>query len=78
MNFLLFFEWFIYLLFSLTMITQVIIPLWNDVPMFPIFNSSRRDLETAITTVHELQEQQKLTDELKTKTETLLSIKKEK
>jgi hypothetical protein len=60
------------------MITQVIIPLWNDVPMFPIFNSSRRDLETAITTVHELQEQQKLTDELKTKTETLLSIKKEK
>lgn len=59
-------------LFILGMITQVIIPLWNDKPIFPIFNRSRRDLEGGLKEVHELEEQQQLAAQLRERTETLL------
>lgn len=62
-------------LFVITMITQVIVPLWQNMPIFPLFNSSRKDLEKGLKTVHELEEQERLADELRERTEKLLHYK---
>jgi hypothetical protein len=59
----------------ITIITQIIVPLWNNMPIFPLFNSSRKDLEKGLKTVHDLEEQQRLADELRIRTEKLLHYK---
>lgn len=59
-------------LFIIMMITQVIVPLWKNRPIFPIFNRSRRDLESSLTALQELEDQQKLAADLRKRTKTLL------
>ena len=78
MEFLRILEGFVTFLFFITMVTQVIIPLWNNVPIFPILNSSRKDLEKGLKVVQELEEQQRLADELRDRTNKLLNPKQEK
>lgn len=41
----------------LTAITQLIIPLWNDRKIFPIFRSNRRDLEKKLVVLNELEDE---------------------
>lgn len=78
MEFLRMMEGFVFFLFLITIVTQVIIPLWNNIPIFPLFNRSRTDLEEGLKVVHDLEEQQRLADELRERTEKLLNPKKEK
>lgn len=47
-----------------TVATQMIIPLWNDRPMFPIFNKRRAKLNNQLKTLREIEEEQKIVDEL--------------
>lgn len=65
-------------IFAITIITQVIIPLWRNLPLFPLFNPARKDLEIGLKTVHDLEEQQRLADELRERTQNLLNPKQEK
>jgi cytochrome c-type biogenesis protein CcmH/NrfG len=51
-------------LFLLTIVTQVIIPLWNSRPLFPILNRRRTDLETCLKTLNELEDDHRLAAEL--------------
>lgn len=62
----------IVVLFVIFMVTQVIIPLWNNRPLFPLFISSRSDLVNGLKTVAELEAEQKLADELQERTRKLL------
>lgn len=63
-------------IFIITMITQVIIPLWRNIPIFPLFNNSRNDLENGLKTLHELEDQHQLAEELRERTEKLLNSHK--
>lgn len=69
MNILAIIEVSIAVVFILTMITQVVIPLWNDRPIFPILNKSRTSIEHNLIELNELNDveamNQKLVDILK-------------
>lgn len=75
MSFLRIIEILLVFLFIITMFIQVIVPLWNNLPIFPLFNKSRKDLERDLKILHELEEQQKLADEVQRRTDKLLNPK---
>jgi len=78
MEFVRMLEGLITFLFFITMVTQVIIPLWKNIPIFPFFNKARVELEDGLKTVHELEEQQKLADELHQRTHKLFHPEQDK
>lgn len=71
-------EMTIIILFVIFMVTQVIIPLWKNMPMFPFFISSRKDLVNGLKSVSELEAEQRLADELQERTRKLLNQEKQK
>lgn len=64
MNFLAIIEISVSIVFILTMITQVIIPLWSDRPIFPILNKSRTKLTQKVIELNELQDLERINEEL--------------
>lgn len=67
----------IVVLFVIFMVTQVIIPLWKNLPMFPLFISSRSKLVNSLKTVAELEAEQKLANELEERARKLLEQEKQ-
>jgi hypothetical protein len=59
-------------LFIISMITQVIVPLWHNRPTWPIFRATRRDLEKAIVEINELEDEQQLAKTVRTRTSTII------
>ena len=81
MNFLALSEITLAVVFILTMITQVVIPLWNDRPLFPILNKSRKSIEHNIAELNELEDieamNQKLVDILKRRDARITQLEQE-
>lgn len=67
----------IIILFVIFMVTQVIIPLWKNMPLLPIFISSRSKLVSGLKTVAELEAEKELAKELKERTRKLLEQEKQ-
>lgn len=59
------------ILFVIFMVTQVITPLWKNMPLLPLFISSRSKLVNGLKTVSELEAEQELAKELKERTNKL-------
>lgn len=65
------------IIFILTVIFQVIIPLWKNLPIFPLINQSRTDLELNLLKVNEALDQQSLEDEFNEKVNIINNHNKE-
>lgn len=48
----------------ITAITQLVVPLWNDRPIFPMLNKRKAKLEQDLKTLNELKDEQELADQL--------------
>lgn len=64
-------EAFVAFLFFITVITQLIVPLWNDRPIFPFLNKRKSKLEKNLKTLNELKDEQELADQLAERANTL-------
>lgn len=65
------------ILFVIFMVTQVIIPMWKNMPLLPLFISSRRNLVKGLKTVSELETEKELAKELKERTNKLFEQEKQ-
>lgn len=53
-------EMFTLFTFVVTVITQVVVPLWNERPIFPMLRSRRKKLVKELREIHELSDEEKL------------------
>ena len=68
-------EAFTAFLIFFTTITQIIIPLWNDRPIFPMFNKRKETLEKHLTSLNELEDEQQLTAKIQERVSSLNNTK---
>lgn len=64
-------------IFIVTMITQIIIPLWNDRPIFPMFHKRKKKLEKKLKDLNELSDDEKLAAQVIERANTLTTHNEE-
>ncbi len=59
----------------ITVLTQLVIPLWRDRPIFPILNQRRTTLKNSLTSINELNDEINIATELQERVTNIINNK---